>query len=257
MLKQIKPTTPSLRHKIKIITYLINNKNKKLSIIKKKTGGRNFLGKITVRHIGGGHKQRINLIDNYGLNGSYTISKITNFVYDANRSNYLALCKTPNNKEFLRLSADGQKIGDTVFGKYYPLKTSLHNSDILPLKGIPVGTKIFNIEFNPGKGMKLARAAGVFATIIKHENNLTTIKLSSKKIIVLSSDCLCNIGINNNINYHNKILGKAGANRWRGIRPTVRGEAMNPIDHPHGGETSGGVRLKTVYGKLAKFIKTR
>ena len=103
--------------------------------------------------------------------------------------------------------------------------------------------------------MKLIKAAGTFGTVIKHENNITTVKLPSKKQINISSNNLCTIGSNSNINSHNVILGKAGANRWRGIRPTVKGEAMNPVDHPHGGKTSGGVQLKTVYGKLAKFIK--
>lgn len=133
----------------------------------------------------------------------------------------------------------------------------LTNGSILSLKKVPVGTKISNIELNPGKGLQLAKAAGVFATIIKQDKNLTSIKLASKKTISLNSNCLCTIGINNNILHNNIILGKAGAKRWLGIKPTVRGEAMNPIDHPHGGKTSGGVRLKTIYGKLAKFIKTK
>lgn len=257
MLKIIKPTTPSLRHKIQLINSTERLKNKTLSLNKRKTGGRNFLGKITRRHLGGGHKQRIKIIDNHANVGAYSKSTIKQFIYDPNRSNYLALYQTLNNKEFLKLAPDNQKIGDIIYGKHYPGKKSFNIGNAEFLKNISTGTKIFNIELFPGSGMKLAKAAGVFAIIIKHNKDITTIKLASKKTINLSSDCLAHIGINSNLNHNNTILGKAGVKRWLGIRPTVRGEAMNPIDHPHGGETSGGVKLKTIYGKLAKFIKTR
>lgn len=255
MLKQIKPTTPSLRHKIKLINNFSCLDNKSLSIIKKKTGGRNFLGKITVRHIGGGHKQRIKILDSNGNIGAYSSSKVISFIHDPNRNNYLVLCKTQNDKQFLRLAADGQKIGDIVNGKYASIKKELNFGNITQIKNVPIGTKIFNIELQPNTGMKLAKAAGTFAIVIKHEKDKTFLKLTSKKTISILSNCLCTIGVNSNINYHNIIFGKAGVKRWKGIRPTVRGEAMNPIDHPHGGETSGGVRLKTIYGKLAKFVK--
>lgn len=256
-IKYFKPTSPALRHKIKIANKLININNKNLTIIKKSTGGRNFLGRITTRHLGGGHKQRIRLIDTLNKQALYGTATLVKFVYDPNRTNYLSLYETKTNKQFLRPSIEGQQIGDKIFGKYYPLKIDTLIGNTLPLKKVPVGTKISNIELKPGKGAQLAKAAGVFATIIKHDKNLTNIKLASKKIIELNSNCICTIGINNNALHNNIILGKAGTKRWLGIRPTVRGEAMNPIDHPHGGKTSGGVRLKTVYGKLAKFIKTK
>lgn len=256
MLKQIKATTPSLRHKIKLNLPVNKLINKQLSIIKKKTGGRNFLGKITTRHIGGGHKQRIKLLDN-NIIGLYTQSKVIDFIYDSNRSNYLSLLRTNNNKEYLKLALEGQKLGDIVYGRYFPSKKVYNLGETTFIQNIPIGMKISNIELKPNTGFKLAKAAGVFATIIKHDNNFTTIKLASKKTILIPFDSLCTLGINANINHHNKILGKAGVKRWLGIRPTVRGEAMNPIDHPHGGETSGGVKLKTIYGKIAKFIKTK
>lgn len=254
-LKKFKPTTPSLRHKINTINKLERLENKNLTIIKKSTGGRNFIGKITTRHLGGGHKKRIKIIDTLGNNASYSTAKLIKFIYDPNKTNYLALYETNTNKQFLRPAILNQKIGDTIFGKYYPIKKEHHIGEILPLKKLPVGSKISNIQLN--NKIQLAKAAGVFATIIKHKQNNTSVKLASKKIIEISSNNLCMLGINNNILHNNKILGKAGSSRWLGIRPTVRGEAMNPIDHPHGGKTSGGVRLKTVYGKLAKFIKTK
>lgn len=254
-LKLFKPTTPSLRHKINTLNKLNRLTNKNLTKIKKATGGRNFLGRITTRHIGGGHKKRIRIIDSLGNTGSYSTAKLIKFIYDPNKTNYLALYETNNHKQFLRPAISTQKIGDVIYGKYYPLKRELTSGNILPLKKIPIGSKISNIEIN--NEIKFAKAAGVYATIIKHNKNNTSIKLSSKKIIEINSNNLCTIGINENLLHNNKILGKAGVNRWLGIRPTVRGEAMNPIDHPHGGKTSGGVRLKTVYGKLAKFIKTK
>lgn len=257
LLKVFKPKTPSLRHKIMPINKTKRLENKNLSIIKKATGGRNFLGSITTRHIGGGHKKRIKLIDNIGQIGAYSVAKIKQVVYDANRSNFLVLCETKAKKQFLRLSIEGQNINSNIYGKYYPLKKKIQLGDIVPLKQIPVGTKISNIQLKPNAITQIAKAAGVFAIVLKHEFNNTALKLASKQIITISSNCLCTIGKNSNSLHNNTILGKAGANRWRGIRPTVRGEAMNPIDHPHGGETSGGVRLKTVYGKLAKFVKSK
>lgn len=258
-LKYFKPTTPGLRHKIAAKSgSLINIRVKALSLAKKSNAGRNHTGKITVRHRGGGHKKRIRIIDFSGNIGAYSKTTVLGIVYDPIRTTRLALCTTNTDQWFWRLAADNQKAGDILIGKYIHNKKDFTNGEILPLSYYPEGIKIFNIERISGAGGQLARAAGTFATIIKHnEDNTTLIKLNSKKDILVNSDCTATVGKASNPLHFNRILGKAGVSRWKGIRPTVRGEAMNPIDHPHGGKTRGGVRLKTVYGKLAKFVKTR
>lgn len=254
MFKLIKPTTPSARHKIIPKLTLSNLKNNLLLTIKKKSGGRNNTGKITMRHLGGGHKQKIRLVDSFANIGSYSESKLIDFIYDHLKTNYLSLFETKNKRQFLRLSISGQQIGDKLNGKYSMGDLNFNLGSVLPLKSIPVGTKISNVQLN---NSNLLKAAGTYGTIIKQDKKNAIVKLASKQQIAINNKNLATIGINNNINHEKTILGKAGVKRWLGIKPTVRGEAMNPIDHPHGGKTSGGVRLKTVYGKLAKFIKTR
>lgn len=257
LIKSFKPTSPGLRHKIKSISGMPSNITfEPYSFTNKKTGGRNHTGKITMRHIGGGNKQRLRLIDFKGDMGSYTTSVILAISYDPNRSCRIALCTSENTKLFWRLAAYNQKQGDELKGKYVHDKKNFIFGEILFLKDFPIGAKIFNIETNLNQGGSLCRSAGVYAVVVKHENFLTYLKLPSKKEIAVSSFCTASFGRASNIYNNLNILGKAGISRCLGKKPTVRGEAMNPIDHPHGGKTRGGVRLKTVYGKLAKFVKT-
>ena len=257
-IKYYKPITPGVRHKVSPKSgSLLNIKVKALSIEKKAKAGRNHTGKITVRHRGGGHKRRIRIIDYNGNIGAYSKTKVLAICYDPQRTTRLALCTNQKHDWFWRLAADKQKAGDILRGKYLHGLKDFKVGEIVPVKMCPEGIKVYNIETIKGKGGQLARAAGTYATIIKHNtNNTTLLSLSSKKDININSDCVVSIGRASNIFHNNKILGKAGVSRWKGFRPCVRGEAMNPIDHPHGGKTRGGVRLRTVYGKLAKFVKT-
>ena len=255
MIKRFKPTTNGLRHKISLLQKFQTFNKKKLTYSITKTGGRNHTGRISTRHIGGGHKKRATIIDYLGTSATYAVSKLIGVGYDSNRSSFVGIYQSPNNKVFLRLLPSGKNLNTSIPGKY--IKEPQGPGTITMLKNLPVGEKIFNIQWSSKNTTQLVKAAGTFATIIKQNKKETLIKMPSKALKSIPNHNFCTIGVSSNINHNKKILGKAGANRWIGIRPTVRGEAMNAIDHPHGGKTSGGVRLKTIYGKLAKFVKTR
>lgn len=257
-IKTFKPVTPSLRHRIKAVAgSRLNIKFDPLTLPLKSKAGRNRTGRITVRHRGGGHKKRVRLIDYHGNIGAYSKSQILHISYDPNRSGYLAFCKTPQGKYFYRMACYQSKPGDILTGKYVHDLNEFNIGDILPLKNIPLGTTVNSIGKFNDQGGTYCRSAGTSAFIQKHNNNNTSsLILNNNKVIDINSNSLAQIGRINNIFHEKTVLGKAGLSRRKGRRPNVRGEAMNPIDHPHGGKTAGGVRLKTVYGKLAKFVKT-
>ncbi len=257
MIKQHKPVTPGMRHKISLSNKYTEINKKKLTISTHKTGGRNITGKITTRHIGGGHKQRLRILDNLGDTGSYSKIRFMHEVHDPFHTGSVGLFKTLSGKEFLRLIPEQMNKQAEIAGKFFQQESFYINGTVIQLKKLAIGTKIFNIQSNPNNKTQIAKAGGTFAIIVKQEPAYTTIKLPSKKTKVINNNFICTVGSNGNSFNNKKILGKAGVSRWLGIRPTVRGEAMNPRDHPHGGETSGGVRLKTIYGKLAKFVKSK
>lgn len=268
--KTYKPITPGLRQKITVKTPEIwkGKPLKKLVKGMTKTGGRNNQGKITMRFIGGGHKRLYRDIDHKRENGLYTKNEIIRIEYDPNRSGNIALCKTLNTetpKFFYILAPHGVKEGYIFDGRYFILNTNKiilpKIGESLPLKHIPIGTNIYNVEMKPGEGGKISKAAGTFCTLVENLNtNISIISLPSNKKISISSDCLATVGQVSNINNNKIVLGKAGSSRWLGIRPRVRGEAMNPIDHPHGGNSHGHGGLnnqpRTKWGKLAKWKKT-
>ncbi len=220
---------------------------KHLSRGKRGTGGRNNFGRITIRRRGGGHKRRLLNIDYNGSVGLHSTWKIKDFIYNPNSSSHkLALCQSEGGRLKLLPYLDNMTIGTNA-----PINEKIGD--------LRVGTTCCNIELKPGNGGKLVRAAGVYGTIIKKDGDLVQIKLPSGKLIDISKECKVLRGRIGNEEHRNRKIGKAGRNRWLGKRPRVRGEAMNPIDHPHGGKSSrsGGLGkpFKNIWGKLAKWSK--
>lgn len=267
-MKTYNPLTPSLRHKISPSKDYSNQNNpiKKLTFGLIKNGGRNNHGRITVRHQGGGHKQRYRIID---FNRKYNEGIVLKIEYDPNRTSNLALLQEKISQAFYYIIAPNKlKIGDIV--KAYKFsedlnipqmeRTRIGNS--MPIGYIPVGTFIHNLEYSIHRGGQLIRSAGSYGIIISQDArlNYTSVKLPSSEIRLIRKECVATIGQVSNIEHDLTVLGKAGANRWRGIRPTVRGVAMNPVDHPHGGgegKTSGGRPSVSPWGRLTKGKPTR
>lgn len=260
-LKYYKPTTPTRRHTIKI-DYLKDNiwrgsSLKNLSVGINKKGGRNH-GLISSFHRGGGHKKSYRKID--FVREILDIPAIVYRIeYDPNRSSYIALMIYKTGDIRYILAADGIKVGDTlIFTREGNVNIKIGNA--MPLSKIPLGTKIHNIETHPYAGASIVRAAGTFSKLIKKDEHKATIRLKSKKEITISSNCLASIGIVSKPEHKNLQGGKAGHSRYLGIKPTVRGVAMNPVDHPHGGgegKTSGGRISVTPWSRPTKGYKTR
>jgi large subunit ribosomal protein L2 len=260
-LKYYKPTTPTRRHKISI-DYTKDgiwrgSSLKSLTVGLKKTAGRNH-GLISSFHRGGGPKKLYRKVD--FVRKILDIPGIVYRIeYDPNRSGYIALIVYKTGDIQYILASDGLKVGDTL------LATRNGNIDIkvgnaMSLSNIPVGTKIHNIETHPFAGGSIVRSAGTFAKLIKKDETKATIRLQSKKEIIVSSSCIASIGTVSKPEHKNIQLGKAGCSRYLGIRPTVRGVAMNPVDHPHGGgegKTSGGRISVTPWSRPTKGYKTK
>ncbi len=223
---------------------------------KKKTGGRNFQGKITARHRGGGHKQQYRVID-FHRNKDDIPAKVDSIQYDPNRTTRIALLHYADGEKRYILAPDKLKAGDVVQSGENAAP-SLGNC--LPLRLVPLGTAIHNIELQPGQGGVMCRAAGTSATLAAREGTWAQINLPSGEIRRVPSNCRATIGSLSNPEHMNIVLGKAGRKRWMGRRPHVRGTAMNPIDHPHGGgegRTKGGRHPVSPQGKSAKGGQTR
>lgn len=260
-IKKYKPITPGLRQRILIKEPNLwkGKPHKNLVCHLKTNSGRNHAGKITVRHRGGGHKRLYRKIDFKREIGLYSINKVVRLEYDPNRSSNIALCITPNNKYFYIIAPANLKVNDTFHGRYVnkELAFTLDNGESLALQDIPIGTLIHNVELKPGQGGKIARAAGAYCTLLENlENGMSILRTPANKKIIVPSTVLATIGQVSNASHNKRVIGKAGRNRWLGKRPTVRGEAMNPIDHPHGGKSHGhgglNTQPRTPWGKLAK-----
>ena len=270
-MKKFKPITPGSRHRI--IIKVIHHQHKPFKPLitgLPATGFRNNLGRITVRHRGGGHKRNFRFIDLFRLNSNHSPFQILRLEKDPNRTGLIALCKTLNSAENLSLKKDVNSVRIKGYKYFYilaphnvspgliinPALISIGSS--IELSKIPLGTIIHNVQMNATKPGQIARSAGTYCTVISHnlKNSSSVIKLPSKKLLELPSSNKATIGIVSNILNNRKSLGKAGASRWIGRRPIVRGEVMNPIDHPHGGKTRGGRPLKNVWGNLAKWVPT-
>jgi len=223
---------------------------------KSKTGGRNNNGRITVRHQGGGHKQRYRIID-FKRDKDGIPGVVERLEYDPNRSAHIALIKYKDGERRYILAPKGIREGAPIIsGEDSPIKTG----NALPIRSIPVGTQIHNIEMKPGKGGQLIRSAGGAAQLAAREGVYATVRLRSGETRKIHVDCRATIGEVGHGEHNLRKLGKAGAKRWRGVRPTVRGVAMNPVDHPHGGgegRTSGGRHPVSPWGTPAKGFKTR
>jgi len=219
--------------------------------------GRNNQGRITIRHKGGGHKRRYRLIDfkrnKYDIKGT-----VISIEYDPNRNANISLINYEDGEKRYILHPEKLKIGDLIVsGK----NSEIQIGNALALEHIPLGTDVHNVELFPGKGGQLIRAAGTSAKILAKENNFVVLRLSSKEIRLFKKECFATIGKISNSDIYNVVLGKAGRKRWLGIRPTVRGSVMNPVDHPHGGGEGrcpiGKPRPLTPWGKPALGVKTR
>ncbi len=258
-IKIYKPYTPSTRNKSSLdFSNLSKNKpEKSLLISLHRSKGRNNQGRITTRHKGGGHKRRYRLID--FKRNKFNIAGIVNSIeYDPNRNTNIALINYEDGEKRYILHPENLNVGDKILaGNNVELK--IGNS--LPLDSIPLGTDVHNVELIPGKGGQLIRSAGTSAKILAKENNFVVLRLSSKEIRLFKKECCATIGKLSNSDFYNVVLGKAGRNRWLGVRPTVRGSVMNPVDHPHGGGEGrcpiGKPRPLTPWGKPALGMKTR
>lgn len=222
----------------------------------KKSGGRNNTGRITVRHRGGGHKRRYRLIDfkrdKHGIPG-----RVATIEYDPNRNARISLIVYADGEKRYIISPAGVKPGDQVLSG---AEADIKLGNALPLRNIPLGTQVHNVELKPGKGGQLARAAGTSVILAAKDGDYAQIRLRSGEIRRVRQECMATIGAVGNADHNHLVLGKAGRSRWLGIRPTVRGVAMNPVDHPHGGgegRSSGGRHPVTPWGKPTKGYRTR
>lgn len=257
-IKKFKPTSPGRRHMTMSSFEEITKKEPEKSLLEplKSSGGRSTEGRMAVRHRGGGHKRKYRLID-FKRNKDGIPAKVEGIEYDPNRSANIALLSYADGEKRYILAPKNLKVGDFVeSGTGADIK--LGNS--LPLRNIPVGTIIHNIELKPGKGGQMARSAGASAQLMAKEGRYGHIKLPSGEVRLVLLDCRATIGQIGNIEHENISIGKAGRSRWLGKRPHVRGVATNPVDHPHGGgegRTPVGRHPLTPWGKSAHGVKTR
>jgi len=257
-LQKLRPTSPGRRFTVRVNSPQLHKGAPHEPLLEKKTstGGRNNNGRITTRHRGGGHKRRYRIID-FRRNKDDIQGKVERIEYDPNRSAHLALILYADGERRYILAPKNVRAGDQIMsGRQAPIKPG--NS--LPLRNIPVGTLIHCIELKPGKGAQLVRAAGGSAQIVAREGTYVTLRMRSGEMRKVHVDCRATIGEVGHNEHNLRKLGKAGASRWRGVRPTVRGVAMNPIDHPHGGgegRTSGGRHPVSPWGTPTKGKKTR
>ncbi len=260
--KTFKPTTPSNRYKtvadFSILTPKKEQPKKPASLFAdlRKSGGRNNYGKMTVRHVGGGHRRKYRVID-FLRDKREIPAKVASLEYDPNRTAYIALLNYADGEKRYILAPLNLKVGDPVIASD---AADIKPANNLALSNIPVGTFIHNLEVEPGKGGKLSRAAGNFAQLMAKEGVYCQVKMPSGEVRLIHSRCRASIGQLSNTEHENIALGKAGRKRWLGVRPTNRGVSMNPIDHPHGGgegKSSGGGHPRTPWGVPTKGFKTR
>ena len=257
-LHKAKPTSAGRRFVVEVKTDGLYKGKPHAALIDKKSskGGRNNNGRITVRHRGGGHKQRYRIID-FKRDKDGVPGIVERLEYDPNRSAHIALVKFTDGERRYILAPKGVREGaQIVSGEDSPIKAG----NCLPLRAIPVGTVIHNVEMKPGKGGQMARSAGAYVQLVAREGAYATLRLRSGEMRKIHVDCRATIGEVGHSEHNLRKLGKAGASRWRGKRPTVRGVAMNPVDHPHGGgegRTSGGRHPVSPWGTPTKGAKTR
>lgn len=260
-LKTLKPITPGTRF-YSVSTFSEITKTtpeKSLTVTLKKSGGRNNTGRITSRHRGGGHKRKYRIID-FKRNKFDMPAEVISIEYDPNRSCRIALLKYTDGELRYILAPNKVKVGDTLLSS---TTAEFRDGNTLPLNKIPAGMMVHNIEMKPGKGGQIARSAGTYAQVVNVDKKYAQLKMPSGEIRLVPANCLATLGTVGNSDHENILLGKAGRNRWLGVRPQTRGMSMNPIDHPNGGgegkSKSGGGRkhLRSPWGQLARGLKTR
>jgi large subunit ribosomal protein L2 len=257
-LKKFNPVTPGTRQLVKIDRSELwkGAPEKSLTEGLRKSGGRNNHGHITTRHIGGGHKKRYRIID--WKRGKFDMpATVERIEYDPNRTAFIALLKYEDGELSYIIAPQRLQVGDKVVSGQ---KVDVKPGNAMPLKSMPVGTIIHNNEMRPGKGAQMVRSAGTFAQLVGRDQGYAQIKLASGELRIVRADCMAVVGAVSNPDHMNQNLGKAGRKRWMGIRPTVRGVVMNPVDHPHGGgegRTSGGRHPVSFSGVPTKGYKTR
>jgi large subunit ribosomal protein L2 len=253
-----KPTSPGRRHVVRVVSGDLHKGAPYGPLLENQTrnGGRNNNGRITTRHVGGGHKQHYRIID-FKRNKDAIPAKVERLEYDPNRTAHIALLLFADGERRYIIAPKGVKSGDVLqSGAAAPIKPG----NCLPLRNIPVGSVLHCIELKPGKGAQIARSAGASVQLVAREGQYATLRLRSGEMRKVLADCRATLGEVSNSEHNLRKLGKAGASRWRGVRPTVRGVAMNPVDHPHGGgegRTSGGRHPVSPWGTPAKGYKTR
>lgn len=253
-----KPTSAGRRHVVKIVGEELYKGRAYAPLLEKqsKSGGRNNNGRITTRHVGGGHRHHYRLID-FKRTKDGVPATVERLEHDPNRSAHIALLKYADGERRYIIAPKGVSAGDVLeSGVNAPIK----KGNALPLRNIPLGSTVHGIELKPGKGAQIARSAGTSAQLVAREGNYATLRLRSGEMRKVLAECRATLGEVSNSEHSLRQLGKAGAKRWRGVRPTVRGVAMNPVDHPHGGgegRTSGGRNPVTPWGVPTKGYKTR
>jgi large subunit ribosomal protein L2 len=257
-IKKYSPTTPSRRFTTSVSREEITRQTPEKSLVEphRKSGGRNNTGRVTSRFIAGGHKQSYRVIDfkrdKFGIS-----AKVASIEYDPNRSARIALLHYTDGEKRYIIAPDGLKVGTTVSSGP---EADILAGNALPLKNIPAGTVVHNIELRPGKGAQMARSAGTQAQLVSREGEIALLKLPSGEIRKVSTECMATVGVVGNSDHENVSLGKAGRKRWLGKSPHNRGVSMNPVDHPHGGgegKTSGGRHPVTPWGQPTRGYKTR
>ena len=256
---KVKPTSAGRRGVVKVVSPELykGGPYKPLTEPQDKTGGRNHHGRITTRHRGGGSRQHYRLID-FKRDKDGIAAKIERLEYDPNRTAHIALLLFVDGERRYIIAPKGAKVGDTLLsGRDAPIK----NGNCLPLRNMPIGSTVHCIEMKPGKGAQIARSAGASAQLVAREQGYATLRLRSGEMRKVPADCRACVGEVSNSEHNLEQLGKAGASRWRGIKPTVRGAAMNPVDHPHGGgegrSGQGNPHPVSPWGTPSKGYKTR
>ena len=254
-LKTFRPTSPGLRHLVIVDRSQLwkGAPVKMLTEGLSKTGGRNNDGRITTRHIGGGHKRNYRRVDfrrrKFDVNA--TVERLE---YDPNRTAFIALIKYEDGEVAYILAPQRLAVGDTVVSGE---KVDVKPGNAMPLSGMPIGTIVHNVELKPGRGGQIARSAGSYVQLVGRDAGWAILKLNSGETRRVRAECMATVGAVSNPDHSNQVVGKAGRKRWLGIRPTVRSITMNPVDHPNGGRTNGGKHWATPWGKPTKGFRTR
>ncbi|MCB1529623.1 MAG: 50S ribosomal protein L2 [Rhodospirillales bacterium] len=257
-LKNFKPRTPGTRQLVQVDRSGLYKGQAEKTLLegKRKSGGRNNTGRITVRHRGGGHKQKYRVID--WKRRKYDVeATVLRLEYDPNRTAYIALIEYKDGEKAYIVAPQRLRVGDKVIAGD---KADIKPGNAMPMKAMPVGTIIHNLEMKPGKGAQMCRSAGTYAQLVGRDQGYAQVKLASGELRTVHQDCMATVGAVSNPDHMNTNDGKAGRTRWKGRRPSVRGVVMNPVDHPHGGgegKSSGGRHPVSPTGVPAKGYKTR